>query len=137
MDVGAYLRAGRYVRGLSQRELADKAGVPRSTLDRIEAGRTDPRLSTLDKLFGALGYEVLPANEHGRPLRIDKTRETLIDGRGRRFPPHWEYKPITGNWDDTWWGHYRNAMRNRGWRPSHTYWRRRPSLVSPWDDDVT
>ena len=72
--------------------------------------------------------------EHGRPLRIDKTRERLIDGRGRRFPPHWEYEPITGNWDDRWWGHYRNAIRRREWWPTHTYWRRRPSLVPPWEE---
>jgi len=133
VDVGAYLRAGRYVRGLSQRELARKAGVPRSTLDRIEAGRTDPRLSTLEKLFGVLGFGVVPANEHGRPLRIDPFRETLIDGRGRRFPPHWEYEPVTDRWDDRWWGHYRKS-----WTvpvpPKYTYWRRHPDRASPWDE---
>jgi transcriptional regulator with XRE-family HTH domain len=122
------------VRGVSQRELAERAGVPRSTLDRIEAGTTDPRLSTVTRLLAAVGFELLVTNEHGRPLRIDVLRETLVDGRGRRFPPHWEYEPITGNWDDNWWGHYRNAIRNREWQPTHTYWRRYPSLLPPWDD---
>ncbi|HVU91488.1 MAG TPA: helix-turn-helix transcriptional regulator [Jatrophihabitans sp.] len=135
MDVAAYLRAARGTRKVSQRALAALADVPVSTLDRIEAGVTDPRISTVAKLFGALGYYLTVANDPGRPLRLDETREQLIDGRGRHFPPHWEYEEITGNWDDRWWGHYRNKMRQRSWRPSHTYWFRHPSVgFTPWED---
>ncbi len=44
----------RAQRGLSQEELADKAGVSRQYLSRLEIGRHDPSLSTLVKLAKAL-----------------------------------------------------------------------------------
>ncbi len=40
--------------GLTQTELARKAGVSQSLIARIEAGDIDPRLSTLRKIVGAL-----------------------------------------------------------------------------------
>lgn len=42
-------------RGLSQRELAQKAGIAFRTLQLLEWGRHDPRWSTLVKTAGALG----------------------------------------------------------------------------------
>lgn len=41
-------------RGLSQTELAAKAGISREYLWRLEAGRQDPTLGTLEKLAKAL-----------------------------------------------------------------------------------
>ena len=41
--------------GLSQRELASLCGIPQSSLARIEANRTNPRIDTLLKLFSKLG----------------------------------------------------------------------------------
>ena len=60
--------AGRMVRDarsrahLTQRQLAAKAGIPQETIARIERGRVDPRVTTLDRLLEACGYglEVMP-----------------------------------------------------------------------------
>lgn len=41
--------------GLSQRELAEKCGIPQSSVARIEIGRTMPKLDTLIKIFHQLG----------------------------------------------------------------------------------
>lgn len=41
--------------GLSQRELAEKCGIPQSSVARIEIGRTMPKLDTLIKIFSQLG----------------------------------------------------------------------------------
>jgi len=130
MDVAAYLRAARGLRFVSQRDLAQLARVPRSTLDRIEAGTTDPRLSTLVRLFAALGFELLVCNPPGRPLRIDELRETLIDGRERRFPPHWEYERVRAY--EEYWGLMRRKVR-RG-IPEYTYWYRYPARLPLWED---
>jgi transcriptional regulator with XRE-family HTH domain len=48
--------------GLTQRQLSAKAGIPQETIARIERGRTDPRVTTLDRLLEACGYglESLP-----------------------------------------------------------------------------
>jgi transcriptional regulator with XRE-family HTH domain len=129
VDVAAYLRAARGIRRMSQRRLADVVGVPRSTLDRIEAGNSDPRLSTLTRIFGALGYELTICSQRDRPLRLDETREQLIDGRGRHFPPHWEYEEVTAGY----WGNWRKNPRTP--IPRYTYWFRHPSIgFTPWED---
>lgn len=40
--------------GLSQRQLATKAGIPAETLCRIETGKTIPRIPTIEKIDRAL-----------------------------------------------------------------------------------
>ena len=52
------LRWARRRAGLTQRQLAEKTGVPQSTIGRIEAGATDPRLSTLRRLLRACGFDL-------------------------------------------------------------------------------
>ncbi|MHA1431033.1 MAG: helix-turn-helix domain-containing protein, partial [Candidatus Freyarchaeota archaeon] len=39
--------------GLTQTELAEKAGVSQSLIARIESGSVDPRLSTLQRILNA------------------------------------------------------------------------------------
>ena len=54
-------RALRYARrraGLSQRALASKAGLPQSTVGRIEAGSVDPQFRTLSRLLQACGFDL-------------------------------------------------------------------------------
>jgi transcriptional regulator with XRE-family HTH domain len=48
----------RQRRGLTQEQLADKAGISRGYLARLETSRHDPSLSTLEKLAKALGVKV-------------------------------------------------------------------------------
>ena len=45
-------------RGLTQEQLAKKAGISRGYLARLETARQDPTLSTLEKLAKALGVKV-------------------------------------------------------------------------------
>ena len=59
---GRMVRYARRRAGLTQRELSAKAGIPQETIARIEAGRVDPRVGTLDRLLEAsgMGLEVMP-----------------------------------------------------------------------------
>jgi transcriptional regulator with XRE-family HTH domain len=57
--IGEQLKAWRTVRGLSQRALAERAGVVYPLVARLELGQTDPRLSTLKRLAEALGIDVV------------------------------------------------------------------------------
>lgn len=50
------LRWARRKAGLTQRELAERAGVAQPTVARIESGAVVPRVDTLDKLLRACGY---------------------------------------------------------------------------------
>lgn len=55
-ELAANLKALREARGLSQQQLAEKAGVSISVLFQIEQGRKkDPKLSTLVSLAEGLG----------------------------------------------------------------------------------
>jgi uncharacterized protein len=55
MEARALLRTERRRAGLTQRELADRTGVPQSTIARVETGKTDPRASTLNALLIGCG----------------------------------------------------------------------------------
>ncbi|MET1102108.1 MAG: CBS domain-containing protein [Pyrodictiaceae archaeon] len=54
----SYIKSLRLRAGLSQRELARRAGVSQSLIARLEKGQVNIRLSTLQKILEAL-YEVL------------------------------------------------------------------------------
>jgi transcriptional regulator with XRE-family HTH domain len=51
LDVGARLKVVRKKRGLSQRELAKRAGVTNSTISLIEQNRVSPSVSSLKKVL--------------------------------------------------------------------------------------
>ncbi len=57
-DLGSNLRAARKGLGLTQEEVAERSGVHATEVSRIEAGKRDPRVSTLQRLAKAV--EVQP-----------------------------------------------------------------------------
>ncbi|HUF27834.1 MAG TPA: helix-turn-helix transcriptional regulator [Gemmatimonadaceae bacterium] len=57
-DAGALVRDARRAAGLSQRELARRAGTAQSVVARVESGRTSPSSATLARLLGAAGREL-------------------------------------------------------------------------------
>jgi len=56
--VAMTIRKLREQRGMTQGQLAERAGVSREYVARLEAGRYDPSLSTLEKLAKALKVDV-------------------------------------------------------------------------------
>ncbi|TWI56647.1 XRE family transcriptional regulator [Pseudomonas duriflava] len=54
MDVGARLQAIRKLKGLSQRELAKRAGVTNSTISMIEKNSVSPSISSLKKVLSGI-----------------------------------------------------------------------------------
>ncbi len=55
---GNLLRSARAKARTSETELAELVGVPRSTVEQIEAGARQPLVSTLAKLLAAMGLEL-------------------------------------------------------------------------------
>jgi transcriptional regulator with XRE-family HTH domain len=55
--VGDRLKDLRIEQALTQRELADNAGIGVNTVNRIELNETEPHMSTVRKLAAALGVE--------------------------------------------------------------------------------
>jgi transcriptional regulator with XRE-family HTH domain len=89
---------GRAKAGLTQRQLAEKAGVPYSTIAKIESGNRQPTHPTMAKILAAvdlsLSTRLMPYDEHDDVLweqerrRSPRSERALQlnrrDWRGRR-----------------------------------------------------
>lgn len=75
------LREARKRSGLTQAELAKRAGVPQSTVGRIESGVRVPSIEMLERLIRAAGFELRVAL--GEP---DPGTESLFERTLRRTP---------------------------------------------------
>lgn len=53
--IGAKLRAAREKLGMSQEDVAERAGVDRTYVSILECGQKSPTLDTLEKICAALG----------------------------------------------------------------------------------
>lgn len=75
---GELLRETRWRRGVSQSELATRAGTTQSAISRIEKDRVSPSMETLRELLHLLG-EDLTIGVEAREWGIDRTliRERL------------------------------------------------------------
>ena len=71
MEARRLLRHARQRAGVSQRGLAEAAGVPQSTVARIERGQLSPRVDTLDRLLRAAGQTVSAEPVMG--IGVDRT----------------------------------------------------------------
>ena len=68
------LNTVRYCRlraGLTQKELAERAGISQPALARIEAGRVNPRVDTMARLLRECGMSLEPLPRAG--VGIDRT----------------------------------------------------------------
>lgn len=79
MNAGATLRAARRRAGLSQDELANRAGTSQATVSAYERGAKEPGISTLERLLAATGHR-LDVRESG--VTAQPTRKEL-ERRGR------------------------------------------------------
>lgn len=57
-QMGRRLKQLREARDLSRQELAERAGISREYMRRLEAGHQDPTIGTLQRLAKALGVKV-------------------------------------------------------------------------------
>ncbi|HSU74664.1 MAG TPA: helix-turn-helix domain-containing protein [Terrabacter sp.] len=109
----AFGNALRHVRRaylLSQRQLAERLGVPHSRISRLEAGHHNITLEAAMSLFRALGFGVglshlfpCPASDDIRPRCHDWEDDGavgLVDAAMRAFPAHAAVAPGV----PTWWG---------------------------------
>lgn len=83
MIAARLVRHARRAAGLSQRALASRAGLPQSTIARIELGRLSPRTDTLERILRASGRtltsEVVLGADEDRTLIRDRLRMTPLE----------------------------------------------------------
>ena len=78
MSVTTTLALHRKARKMSLEALAVEAGVSRLTVQRMEAGKIDPRLSTVEEIGRALGLELVFV-----PTALKREVETFLQSGGR------------------------------------------------------
>ena len=74
---GRMVRYARRRAGLTQRQLSAKAGIPQESIARIERGRVDPRVGTLDRLLEACEYGLEAMPRLGIGIDRPQIRERL------------------------------------------------------------
>jgi transcriptional regulator with XRE-family HTH domain len=131
-----WIRAIRARRRVSQRELARLAGVPVSTVSRIESGSSDPRFSTFVMLLRASGHELAARDPAGALVLRECVRETVRDQAGRHPPAHLFLLRVpsqTSTRSRDWWGWGRVAFRDGDpGVPEWTFSRRAAIRSTPW-----
>lgn len=85
LDVGQRLKAIRTARGLSQRQLAAKAGVTSGMISMVEQNRISPSVSSLKKILQAL------------PMALSDFFSTELDGTEKVFYRFGELREINPN----------------------------------------
>jgi len=77
MNAALLLRKARRRAGMSQRALALAAGVPQSTVGRVELGQLSPRVDTLDRMLRAAGQTLTTERTLGIGVDRSQIRELL------------------------------------------------------------
>jgi transcriptional regulator with XRE-family HTH domain len=72
MKANTLVRTARRRKGLTQRDLADRTGIPQPMISSIERGLQDPRYSTVERILAAVDQEVDVIDRAGRG--VDRTQ---------------------------------------------------------------
>ena len=81
-EIADALRTAREERGLSQRELSARSGVPQGHISKIENGTVNLRLSSLVELARALDLELMLVPRKSLPAVQAIVRSATGDGKG-------------------------------------------------------
>ena len=95
MEAGALVRNSRTAAGLTQAELARRAGTTQAAVARLESGRVSPRVGTLQKMLAAAGCRL----ELGTSPAASGIDETLI-ARQLKLSPAERLKAFEAAYDD-------------------------------------
>lgn len=81
MDIRTELALARRRAGLTQTELARRAGTSQAAISAYESGAKEPSMATLDRLLGFAGRRLTVSNARS-PVRTPSSADIVRSGRG-------------------------------------------------------
>ena len=83
MNIGDRIQRCRKERGWTQKQLAEKSGVPQAAISKIERGQVKPLFETVYRIAGAFGMGMdelagIPASKSGKKTELDPTLLSLL-----------------------------------------------------------
>ena len=78
MTVGFLITTARNNSGLTQAELASRAGTSQAAIARYESDRVSPSVSTLERVLRAAGEELLLSSSRGSQTDLSSAKAQLV-----------------------------------------------------------
>ncbi|MEL7124394.1 MAG: helix-turn-helix transcriptional regulator [Bacteroidota bacterium] len=80
MDIGSKIKGIREAKGLSQKQVITAIGMGAAQYSRIETGKTEPSLGSLEKIAQALGITLAELfADKEQPTEVNSTDKTLME----------------------------------------------------------
>lgn len=117
-EVARALRRARSRQRLSQRELAQRLGVSKSRVARLESDAGPQSLEMVSQVLTAAGFRLVVVDISHAEWPEDEVRAAarleLCDASGRRFPAHLDARELS--YPPLYW-----FLRNGGWNTSKPF----------------
>ncbi len=79
MDIADRIKHFRTTKGLSQKEVATSIGIDQAQYSRIESGKVEPTLSSLEKIAEALSIEVAELFSKEKPVDVNSYDKNIVE----------------------------------------------------------
>ena len=79
MNIGDKIKHFRGVKGLSQKEVAVSIGIDQAQYSRIESGKVEPTVSSLEKIAEALGVDISELFSKAKPVDINTYDKNVVE----------------------------------------------------------
>lgn len=86
MTTGERIKAARKKAGMTQKEIAEKAGTATGTIQQYELGKRQPRLAQLQRIAAALGVPVQELIADWSAVDKEEFKRVFIHGEGLEPP---------------------------------------------------
>ena len=75
--LGAQIKLGRKQRKWTERNLADRAGISRATLQKIESGEMSPAIGIVFEVAALVGVNLFEQDKLPLAIHIEQTRDKI------------------------------------------------------------
>jgi transcriptional regulator with XRE-family HTH domain len=79
MNIGERIKAARKTKDISQQDVADKIGMNRVQYNRIETGKSEPTVPTLERIAEALDISVIDFFSNEATADINSYSKSLVE----------------------------------------------------------